>query len=338
MVYILSCTNSEVTEFYLDIVKKMFLEHGYEVCNVDKIKKADKKDDIIVASTLIDVLKKHIEGYRNIIYWMQGIDAEESYLKHHSYIRKLILSSITYIALKKSKGIIFVSNEMRKFIEKKYNIEIKNKSFIMPCFNSEIKIKNFYETDKYKNNIFSYIGSLSEWQCFNETIEFYKEIEEIVPNSELRVYTFSVEEAKEILEEKKVKNYVVDKVKKEDIVNVLKDVKFGFTLREDIDVNNVATPTKLSSYLSAGVIPIFSKSIKDFYEVTKDMKYVIPIQDYNVIPNKIFEFCENEINPDDVYSEYKQLFLKYYNMEVYIEKSKHWLGGIFYDYKKCTKE
>lgn len=44
----------------------------------------------------------------------------------------------------------------------------------------------------------------------------------------------------------------------------LADVKFGFVLRNDVPVNRVATPTKLSSYLSAGVIPVFSKYLKDF--------------------------------------------------------------------------
>lgn len=73
------------------------------------------------------------------------------------------------------------------------------------------------------------------------------------------------------------------------MTDTLRDVKFGFVLRDDIAVNNVATPTKLSSYLSAGVIPIYSSALKDFYEKTKFMHCFVLVDDM-VVPDKLYQF------------------------------------------------
>ncbi len=333
MVYIFRYNNKEVTDFYLNIIKDAFMELGNNVEDIDSLNKKISKKSIIVVSTINDVIKCYLKGYHNVFLWMQGIDAEESYLKNNSNIRKLILSIFTYIAVRMSKGIFFVSNEMKKFIEKKYHISTKNNSFIMPCFNTEINKESFYYSDKYKKNIFAYVGSLSKWQCFYETIDLYKKIENEVPDAELRVYTFSVDEAKKILEEKNIKKYYVDKVEPQKISNVLKEVKFGFTIRDDNKVNNVATPTKFSSYLSAGVIPIFSTCIKDFYEKMYNRKYVIPIEKSTDVSPQILKLCNNEINADEIYNEYKEIFLTYYNRELYKKNIKEWLGGMLNESK-----
>lgn len=72
----------------------------------------------------------------------------------------------------------------------------------MPCFNvSRIEALQVDER-KYKKNIFTYVGSLSKWQCFEETLDFYKQIEKIDPNAELKIFTFAKDEARRIVERK----------------------------------------------------------------------------------------------------------------------------------------
>lgn len=323
MVYIVRYENHEVTDYYLNIVEDAFFELGCNVKNIKKIEDDISKTSIIVVSTITDVIKCYSKGFRNIFLWMQGIDAEESYVKHHNALRKFILEIITYFAVRMIKGIYYVSNEMKNYIEKKY--KKKNKFFIMPCFNTDIDVNSFEYANKYKKNIFTYVGSLSKWQCFNETVDFYKEIEKKVENTQLKVYTFSEEEAKKILREKRVKNYYIGKVSPEKIQDVLKEAKFGFTLREDIFVNNVATPTKFSSYLSAGVIPIFSLCIKDFYEKTLNKKYIIPIKNFKDVSPKIIQLCKKDIDTEEILKEYKDIFSNYYNRDKYKENMKKWL-------------
>lgn len=316
MVYIVRCNNSTVTDFYLDILGQMLQNSGETVKNYTSDCVKDKKDIIIVA-TVVDFFKIYMQGYRKIVFWMQGIESEESYLNHQSNMRKFILDRLTKIALTKSTAIFYVSEAMRRYEENKFKINTHYKSFVMPCFNVEQDSKLQFENTKYDENIFSYVGSLSKWQCFDETVEFYKKIEEKVPNAKLYVYTFQKEEARNILEKKKIKNYIVDSVQPEKITDALKRVKFGFVLREDIAVNNVATPTKLSSYLSAGVIPIFSNCLTDFYEKTQKMRYVIPLVDNSKLPDRLINLLDETINKEDVEKEYSNFFATYYNPQYY---------------------
>lgn len=325
MIYVLKCdVNSEATDYYLETISKMFLNAGYEsvFCKYDE---NISKDSIIVVSTVLEFYRYYKKGYKNIFYWMQGIESEESFLKHKNIIKKIGLNYLTKFAIKKSIGIFLVSKEMKYFIEKKFKVNISEKSFVMPCFNSNISKQSFMKKNKYSDNIFTYIGSLSNWQCFDETIDFYKKIATKIKNTSLEIYTFSVEEAKKKLDEKGITNYIVKRVKAEEMDEVLKNVKFGFTIRDDNPVNNVATPTKFSTYLASGVIPIFSDCIKDFYNNTKNMKYVIPVKNTQEVPNKLVELCNSNINPNEIIEEYNILFDSYYNRDKYISESEEWI-------------
>ncbi len=252
---------------------------------------------------------------------MQGIDAEESYMRNGSKLRSFVLDAITKFAMKKAMAIFYVSEEMKKFEEGKFGISTDKKCFIMPCFNVSRTEALQVDERKYKKNIFTYVGSLSKWQCFEETLDFYKQIEKIDTNAELKIFTFAKDEARRIVERKKIKNCTVSSVAPEKMTEALADVKFGFVLREDDPVNRVATPTKLSSYLSAGVIPIFSKYLKDFYDRTDSFEYVVPVSDFKPT-EKLQKLLVEEIEIKKLISEYMELFNTYYNPQYYIKKYK----------------
>lgn len=316
MVHIVRCDNSIVTDYYLNVIGKMLSDCGETIQDYDLNNKICK-NDIVVVATVLDFFKMYEKGFRKIIFWMQGIEAEESFLKHQSKLRKFVLDKLTKLALTKASAIFYVSEAMRKYEENKFKINTKHKCFIMPCFNVSQNEDLDLSDEKYKSNIFTYVGSLSKWQCFEETIDFYKMIEELNPKTELRIYTFQKMEAEKVLVEKKVKNYSIDTVPPEKVTEVLESAKFGFVLRDDIAINNVATPTKLSSYLSAGVIPVFSSCLTDFYEKTRDLKYVVSVEDKKVVPNKLKVMMSEKVYANEVEKEYKQLFLTYYNPKYY---------------------
>lgn len=318
MVCLFRCENSIVTDFYLDVIGKMFSGSGEKISEYRDSLPVDK-EQIIVVATETDFIKIYKAGYRKIVFWMQGIAAEESYLKHKSNLRKFVLDAMTRFTLKKASAVFFVSAEMMKYEEHKFRLSLENKSFVMPCFNVSKEQGIYFDSQKYKQNVFAYVGSLSKWQCFTQTIDFYKKIEEKRGDVELRVFTFSVDQANKLLEERGIKNYSVTSVPPDQMTEALRDVKFGFVLRDDIAVNNVATPTKLSSYLSAGVIPVYSTALKDFHEKTKGMHCFVPVDDYAVVPNKLYHFIENGIDFEVLKKEYSELFDTYYNPDYYIE-------------------
>lgn len=312
-------SNSVVTDYYLNIIAKILNDGIYDTNH----KLYDcKKEDIIIVPTSIEFCKVYLKGFRRIIYWMQGLDGEESYLKHHSSIRRQILDKITKFALKRSTAIFFVSEEMKRYEEEKLKINVSDRSFIMPCFNVSKEEGLYFDENKYEKNVFTYVGSLTRWQCFPQTVDLYKKIENTREDVELRVYTFSEEEAERVLKEKKVRNYLVTSVSPDKMTSVLREVKFGFVLRDNIPVNRVATPTKLSSYLSAGVIPIFSDCLVDFYEKTKKMDYIVPMDDYDLVPDKLQYLMEHKTSVEHLKKEYQYLFETYYNPDYYVGRYK----------------
>lgn len=322
-----SSTNAEVTDYYLDVIASLMEACGEKKYEDDVDLKQCKREDIIIAPTAVDFVKLYFKGYKNQIYWMQGIDAEESYMRNGSKLRSYVLDVITKFAMKKAMAIFYVSKEMKKFEEGKFDISTDRKCFIMPCFNVSRTETLQVNERKYEKNIFTYVGSLSEWQCFEETLDFYKKIEAIDPHTELKIFTFAEEEARRIVETKNIKNCTVASVAPEMMSEALADVKFGFILRNDVPVNRVATPTKLSSYLSAGVIPVFSKYLKDFYNRTNDFEYVVPVSDFNP-SEKLQKLLGEEIDTNKLISEYMELFNTYYNPQYYIKKYKEKMGEL----------
>ena len=99
-------------------------------------------------------------------------------------------------------------------------------------------------------------------------------------------------------------------------------------IRENIDVNNVATPTKISSYLSAGVIPIVSDCVKDFAKIASAMDYAVVLPESKELPKKLVDLCKNNINVSNIVHEYKTLFNTYYNPQFYIEKYSQLIHSI----------
>ena len=332
MILVVRCNNGSVTDKYLDIIaeslNKSLNEPVYEINNVKNVKKF-KKNDFLVVARLVDAFYLIVMGYKNIIMWFQGVEPEESYMKHKSIIRLKILNKMEKIALKKCKFCFFVSKAMLDHYKKKYNYN-KTNYYCMPCLNTDIHKSSFFKEGKYENNHFAYVGSMETWQKFEETARCYKKIEDTgIKNCKFFVFTGDKDKACEILKKVGVDNYKIDFLKGDELTNALSSIKYGFIIREDSVVNNVSTPTKISTYLSCGMIPIFSECIYDFNEISQKMKYVVKY-DSNFL-NKIAQFNDMKISANDIYSEYENVFNTYYN----INKHKN---NITRQFNKILKE
>jgi len=107
-----------------------------------------------------------------------------------------------------------------------------------------------------------------------------------------------------------------------DLSTEMAKYKYGFMLREKMIINEVATPTKMNSYMAAGVIPIFSNVIGDFTDVFRSMRYVIACNDDqpNHIINQIAEIEKETIAPEKIIGEYRTVFDSYYSRDKYVEE------------------
>lgn len=312
-----------VTEFYYKIILAALEKRGVKCVMKDsctfKTALSIDKGDYILATTLRSFFILYLTGRRHFIFWYQGVTPEEVYLMKNSRWKYYIYSYIEKLSLKTVEYKIGVSKYMFDHFRNKYNLQIESSTvFIMPCFNSLLNEESFKTLHKYEKNIFCYAGSLEAWQGFESTLKIYSTIENKHKNVFLKIYAKDIKTAKKMIEKAKIKNFSVDCVPQSQIDYALADCKFGFIIREDNVINNVATPTKLGTYLANGVIPIFSSSVYSFRDLSKKYKYLCCVEDNNIL-ERIDLILNNNFNCDSVLKEYRRIFTEYYNREYYID-------------------
>ena len=213
---------------------------------------------------------------------------------------------------------LFVSKSMKSHYEKKHHLKPINNCVIMPCFNTEMDESSFCDA-KYKQPLFLYSGNTAGWQCFPQIVALFKRIKEtMISNAELIVYSGDKEKVQAELDKQGVKAEIrfvhYTKLNEE-----IKQLKYGFLIREDNIVNNVATPTKMSSYLGNGIIPIFSNVIGDFKYVLENVHYTVPLGPNYEGLDKLLKLEKLEIKGDEVKNDFKQVFEQYYNENYYVD-------------------
>lgn len=313
--------NVSVTDFYVKIIEEAIRKCGHTTKRIDAMRRAADNDAIVIVSPK-DYVGAKLCGYKTVLLWEQGLIPEESYMRNHSALRRAVLTLKEAPGIKHSDMILMVSERMKLHFEKKYHINFGDKVFFMPCFNTELDENSFDTAGKYTNNVFTYTGAITAWQCFEQTARMYAYIEKNIPNCMFNVYTPDRDKAEEILKEYKIENYSIDFVSVEQLSDELKSVKYGFVLREENEVNYVATPTKLSTYVSSGVIPIFSSCLDDFAKATKDMKYVISLKSFN--PEELLKNL-TDVDVQEQKEEYRRLFDTYYNRSKYVSNLSEYI-------------
>lgn len=318
MIYIIKTPNALVVDHNFQILEDAAKKADSEVKILTEdnyLSNKYQKNSIVIAGCLEYAFKLLIRGHKNICSWVQGVSPEESYLRNGNPIKRFILSLIEKYALKRVKYFLFVSETMKIHYEKKYKIKISSYD-VFPCFNTDINIDAFTnDKDKYDDNIFVYAGGCAKWQGLDKIVFAYSQIQDLIPKSKFLFLTNDSQKAAELVAKNNIKNFEINYVPKAELPKVLSKCKFGFVLREDNVVNNVSTPTKLSTYLSCGVIPVFSDSIHDFYNLMLTKKYKIVYNSLTFLEDvKSFSI----VNPLDIMNEYKDIFSTYYSSGRYV--------------------
>ena len=307
--------NHEVTEYYCSIIIKSLGYFNIEVSSISQIVEKDNSDKGIIVVTLRDALLAKKAKYGYVITWIQGIEPEEYWLKHSDLCRYVYYSFRESRALKATDLILYCSEAMKRHYEKKYFFNSKI-DYIMPCFNDEVSLDRSIHQ---KENVFAYAGSLEKWQCFEKTVLLYKSIERHIPNAKMCVYVKDSKTAKELLDKYEIENYEIAYFNHKDLEYELKKAKFGFCIRDDIEVNRVATPTKLSNYISLGIIPVYSKCLSSFYNKSKNNPYCVCVDEDGWL-DKIINISNMEIDCSELLQSYSEFYRDYYSKEYHSDK------------------
>lgn len=320
-------SSQEVTGHYVDIIAKGIERSGSSTVSVNSLerKKENRAGGAVVISPF-DAIKARIVGYKRVLFWSQGLAAEESFMRHGSHAKYEIIRLFSRLALNYSDIVFLTSKAMADYYSAEYNAHF-SRAIIMPCFNEEVAVDSSMELkpiDGIDNNniVFLYAGGLSPWQCFQETVDFYCRIEEAVPRALLLVLTKDSEKAKSLLEKSGAHHYIVDFVSQNNLKHRIQGATFGFCLRKNHPVNRVATPTKLSTYVANDIIPVFSSSLQDFSQVANCSEYAVridrmPPSDLDVA--RIVRLCSDLPTREDVHRDFASCFSSYYSSETYIE-------------------
>ena len=310
---------NEATSYYIDIISRALLQQGEQVEKVFSLKVISPTDKVITiqSKAFFRVWLKNPKQY--IINWYQGIVPEEAMCMFEDslskYARKYLWRFLEYFSLCKAKGNIFVSEAMWRHYQHIYGYD-KSNYCIMPCFNQELDLRQF-TAEKYATPSFVYAGSLSRWQCIDRTLLLFKDIHALFPQATLTLLTKEKEKAISLCHKYGVKADIKF-VASSELQQVLGAYKYGFIVRDDIAVNNVATPTKMNSYMAAGVIPVYSDVINDFQTVFRDSKYVVSFTGEEEALSKIKKIETSGVDCGVIKSEYETVFGFYYSVDKYV--------------------
>lgn len=246
-----------------------------------------------------------------IYLWKQGDTAAESFMNHHSYLRKWILQLMDAYTLRKVAGVVYVSDAMKNYYEKKYRI--KTKSIVVPCLSEFAD----YETKVERiPNSYVYIGGLSVWQCFDEILQTYAKIRN--ENSIFHIITLDTETAR-----KKVLQYIGDLnnieiygIKDRQLIpETLHRFQYGFLIRRNDVVNYVAAPIKFLEYISCGVNVIMTDAVASYANIVKE---------YGI--GTVINMGDENISINSFNSNAKKVYRKLFNHEVFVGEYKRILS------------
>lgn len=325
---------NDATIYYTDLIKRAFINSNYEVATHQT---ADHVNDfdLVVTIRVRDFVKVYFKN-RNlrIVNWHQGIGPEEySMLNNYTFSAKCIswaFSMAEKMVLQNSYCNFLVSDSMLKHYRAKYNIKLDN-HLIMPCYNKNLKPGCFNENLK-KESSYVYAGTLFSWQCFEKTVAVYQKIELKNPKASLTIFTKEKEEAKAILHQYKIKNFDIQYVSLEQLDEELSKFKYGFILREKHIINRVSTPTKMNSYLSVGLMPIYTDVIDSFEENLDLSPYSIKFNSdasLEAMANTIHAHNLSAVDYQRFYQICEQNFKDYYDDSFNINKiEKELIDGL----------
>ncbi|HTN36153.1 MAG TPA: hypothetical protein VL053_03710 [Arachidicoccus sp.] len=325
--YLPKGTINDATEYYCKLIERAFIMEGFNVVWTVSINEIDDGDNLLTirAIDLVSITA----NTKFTINWFQGIISEECKLLYSNPIKRFLFSK--YYGFKEKKALsranlcLFVSERMCSYYESKYKLTLKRKSIVIPCYNLPLNPELILSgTNRYRKLSFVYAGGLFAWQCIDETLLIFKEINKLNSNAELVILTGEQEEARKLVERLGLTNVIVKHVDLDKLQSELAKYKYGFLVRKEHIVNNVATPTKMNSYLAAGLIPIYTTVIDSFEKNINLEEFTLKVsntESYLKIAKKIIAFDNScRIAPTRLLDVYQKVFSSYYNDDLYMNE------------------
>ena len=310
------------TIFYINLVADSLKDKGFEIKTVHNKKEIRNPHIIFTVTEKYFLIAKSFFPKAKTIYWAQGVDAEEAKAIAHSlksYARYLFRLYAEKVAIRKSDLLFCVSERQVEYYKESFGYDNERPHIVMPCYN--LHLTETFNPSQYSSPSFVYAGNASGWQGVDFMLGVYARVEAVLgERCKLVLLTNDEENFKKKIDENGIKNVEMRFVPLSDLPEELHKYKYGFIIRDESIINQVATPTKMNSYLASYVIPIYSDSVQDFVSNIRLGEFSIiakcPLKQEDVA-NQIISF-ENEEKDYGKFEKYvKDIFDKHYNDDYY---------------------
>src|SRR5690606_13174606 len=168
----------------------------------------------------------------------------------------------------------------------------ENKDYMVNPYNSRVS----YNGGVKIANSLCYIGGLSKWQNVDYILRFYNRLSQINDSYKLFIATFDHDKLKSLIKINVSEKYhgsisLLSVSSAIEVEEFLSKMEFGFLIRDNIPLNNVASPIKLAEYLSCGVTPIISTSLTEFYNKLKKQECGVFVEnDFSSALNELISY------------------------------------------------
>ncbi len=295
---------------------------GFKI--LKNIVKCNQIDIIHSRSLLPAILAGLIKAFnRNIkvVFDIRGLVIEEEILK--GSISKISAKYYFLIlgekfALKKADVFVCVSSKMKKYFQNYKKID--KKIFVIP--NRAIIKDQFFNLNKKNNGVIRaiYSGSMAIWQ----KPEYLNRLQEVIIINnlpiELTVFTYQRKIAEQMLDPR-IK--IVSGEDYQSINQFWQEYDFAILLRDNILINNVASPLKFAEYLANGLPILISEGIGDYSDLVrveklgvvvseeqleKGLKEMLKLLKSEDMRKKCFDYAVKNLNINQSYKDYLEVF------------------------------
>ncbi|MDD6881735.1 MAG: hypothetical protein PUE18_09215 [Firmicutes bacterium] len=228
-------------------------------------------------------------------------------------LQKLLnhISEVERDAVVNADRIFCVSNVLMKYLSQEYGVN-EDKFFIYPCLSDSNKFyysqtlrENMREKLGYNSNahVYLYSGGLkNKYHLVGETLEF---LNNVAKNDKEARFLFLSKDEYDENELLKDYSYLKGKitvrcVPNEEVVNYLNAADFGLLFRDNVIMNNVASPSKFAEYILCGLPTIISEGVGDYSELCVKENLGIKIKDFKLTEADANRLIENDFSREKI--------------------------------------
>lgn len=228
-------------------------------------------------------------------------------------LQKLLnhISEVERDAVVNADRIFCVSNVLMKYLSQEYGVN-EDKFFIYPCLSDSNKFyysqtlrENMREKLGYNSSahVYLYSGGLkNKYHLVGETLEF---LNNVAKNDKEARFLFLSKDEYDENELLKDYSYLKGKitvrcVPNEEVVNYLNAADFGLLFRDNVIMNNVASPSKFAEYILCGLPTIISEGVGDYSELCVKENLGIKVKDFKLTEADANRLIENDFSREKI--------------------------------------